>query len=61
LSGADLTGAYTLLIRIEGTDLSGVMGLTQQQLDIACGDAETKLPEGLAHPADWPCPPAEEE
>lgn len=61
MAGADMTGAYTLLIRIEGTDLSGVTGLIQQQLDIACGDMETKLPEGLARPTDWPCPPAEEE
>jgi uncharacterized protein YjbI with pentapeptide repeats len=61
LAGADLTGIYTLLTRVEGTDLSGATGLSQQQLDIACGDAETKLPEGLARPADWPCPPVEEE
>lgn len=57
LAGADLTGAYTLLTRIEGTDLSGVTGLTQQQIEIACGDVETRLPAGLAAPAAWPCPP----
>ena len=57
LAGADLAGAYTLLTRIEGTDLSGVTGLSQQQLDITCGDAETLLPEGLTAPAAWPCEP----
>ena len=30
-----------------GADLSLVTGLTQKQLDAACGDAKTKLPEGL--------------
>ncbi|MEM7070038.1 MAG: pentapeptide repeat-containing protein, partial [Pseudomonadota bacterium] len=25
------------------------------QLDIACGDADTKLPEGMTAPASWPC------
>jgi hypothetical protein len=61
MAGADLTGAYTLLMQIKGTDLSRVTGLTQQQLDIACGDAETRLPARLARPPDWPCPPGEEE
>ncbi len=61
LAGANLEGAYTLLIRVEGTDLSGVTGLSQQQLEIACGDAETRLPEGLTAPAVWPCTPADRE
>ena len=37
LSGANLTGA----------DLSGAENLTQEQLDKACGNADTMLPEGL--------------
>ena len=37
LSGADLFGA----------DLFGAKNLTQEQLDTACGDDDTKLPEGL--------------
>jgi hypothetical protein len=37
LSGAHLTGA----------NLSGAVGLTQTQLNDACGDADIKLPEGL--------------
>jgi uncharacterized protein YjbI with pentapeptide repeats len=55
LSGVDLTGAYTLLAHFEGTDLSETVGLEQEQLEIACGDAETKLPDGLTLPGSWPC------
>lgn len=55
LAGANLSGAYTYLMHIKGVDLSTVVGLTQPQLDIACGDSATILPEGLELPADWPC------
>lgn len=46
--GADLTGA-----RLDGTILSGAYlrtarGLTQAQLDTACGDRSTELPAGLS-------------
>jgi hypothetical protein len=47
LDGADLTGAKTSITSFLGTDLRHVKGLTQRQLDIACGDATTKLPPGL--------------
>ena len=47
LDGADFTGAHTSITSFLGTDLSHVKGLTQAQLDIACGDAATKLPAGL--------------
>ena len=47
LDGADLTGASTHITSFLGTDLSHVKGLTQKQLDIACGDAKTKAPSGL--------------
>ena len=43
------------LTRIEGIDLSAATGLAQWQVDMACGDANTKLPAGLTAPADWPC------
>lgn len=67
LSRADLTGATTegalnfdkafmFRTRIEGLDLSSAKGLQQAQLDLACGDDSTKLPDGLAVPANWPCP-----
>ncbi|MGF1593892.1 MAG: pentapeptide repeat-containing protein [Kiloniellaceae bacterium] len=55
LVGTDMTGAYTYLARFEATDLSRVKGLTQRQLDDACGDTGTVLPEGLTAPASWPC------
>ena len=47
LDGADLTGATTSITSFAGTDLRGVKGLTQKQLDIACSDKDTKLPAGL--------------
>jgi len=56
LSNADLTGAYLAYADLSGADLSSVnlsnadlraKGLTQKQLDEACGDADTKLPEGF--------------
>src|ERR1700748_3560871 len=39
LDGADLTGAQTNITSFLGTDLTHVKGLTQIQLDAACGDA----------------------
>lgn len=51
----DFANAFLLLARIEGLDLSAATGLEQKQIDIACGDAKTKLPPGLTAPAGWPC------
>ena len=51
----DLTDAFLFLTRLEGLDLSKATGLQQQQIDLACGDAKTKLPAGLKAPATWPC------
>jgi uncharacterized protein YjbI with pentapeptide repeats len=47
MDGADLTGAKTSITSFLGTDLRKVKGLTQKQLDVACGNAATKLPPGL--------------
>lgn len=55
LAGADFAQAFTFGAHFEKTDLSRVKGLTQEQLDVACGDAGTKLPPGLKAPASWPC------
>jgi hypothetical protein len=44
---ADLTGAKLDFASIKGADLSHVRGLTQAQLNTACSDSETKVPEGL--------------
>lgn len=47
LDDADFTGATLTIASFKGTDLSKARGLTQAQLDGACGDAETKTPAGL--------------
>ena len=52
LSGADLSGvnlfeANLSRADLSGANLSGARNLLQEQLDAACGDDETKLPEGL--------------
>jgi len=47
MDGADLTGAKTSITSFLGTDLRKVKGLTQKQLDVACGDDKTLLPPGL--------------
>ena len=48
LDGADLTAARMTITSIKGTDLTRVKGLTQSQLDVACGDAQTKVPQRFA-------------
>ena len=45
---ADFTGADLSITSLKGTDLSHAHGLTQPQLDRACGDADTKAPAGMA-------------
>jgi uncharacterized protein YjbI with pentapeptide repeats len=52
---ADFDRAFFFLTRIEGVDLAAATGLTQWQLDMACGDAKTVLPAGLKKPKAWPC------
>jgi uncharacterized protein YjbI with pentapeptide repeats len=47
LDGADLSGARLSITSIKGTDLSRARGLTQAQLDQACGDADTRVAPGL--------------
>ncbi|HEY1838057.1 MAG TPA: pentapeptide repeat-containing protein [Rhizomicrobium sp.] len=47
LDGADFTGAKLAITSFKGTDLTHAKGLTQGQLDRACGDADTKAPAGL--------------
>jgi Pentapeptide repeats (8 copies) len=54
LTRADLRDAVLSGTNLSGADLSGAKNLTQMQLDQACGDAHTKLPEGLTIK---PCPP----
>jgi uncharacterized protein YjbI with pentapeptide repeats len=54
-SPVDFDRAFFFLTRIEGVDLSTATGLSQWQLDMACGDDKTVLPGGLTKPAQWPC------
>ncbi|MER9638546.1 pentapeptide repeat-containing protein, partial [Mesorhizobium sp. M0228] len=51
----DFDRAFLFLTRIEGLDLSNSVGLSQWQLNMACGDARTELTSGLTRPEDWPC------
>lgn len=45
-AGANLSGAI-----ISGAELDSARGLTQSQLNMACGDAATTLPHGLSVPS----------
>ncbi|MEM7463398.1 MAG: pentapeptide repeat-containing protein [Pseudomonadota bacterium] len=56
----DFTGTYLYLTRFEGVDLSKAIGIQQWQIDLACGDASTKLPSGTTAPDTWPCNPEDE-
>jgi hypothetical protein len=47
LSGAFLSGANLSGADLSGANLSGAKSLTQEQLDKACGNADTKPPGGL--------------
>jgi uncharacterized protein YjbI with pentapeptide repeats len=43
LGGADLSGATLSITSIKGADLTHAKGLTQTQLDQACGDTHTRV------------------
>ena len=60
LSGAKLANARMAQVRmfrtrVEGADLSATVGLTQVQVDSACGDKQTILPKGIKTSSSWPC------
>lgn len=57
LEGANLQGANLGKTNLQGADLTETEWLTQEQLDSACGDAETNLPPGLTIK---PCPEEDE-
>lgn len=52
LRGANFAGATLAGTDFSGADMAGARGLTQGQLDRACGDGTTTLPGGLHIP---PC------
>ena len=47
LQFANLKGAYLRLAKLQGANLRYAEGLTQKQLDLACGDEKTRLPRGI--------------
>ena len=49
--GANLRGAKLSGANLSGAELDRVSDLSQAQLNVACGDAATVLPGGLAVPA----------
>ncbi len=57
LGGADLEDATFEGARLIGTDLSGAKNLTANQLEEACGDAKTRLPDYLSKVSLATCGP----
>ncbi|HYO37366.1 MAG TPA: pentapeptide repeat-containing protein, partial [Geodermatophilus sp.] len=60
--GADLFGADLRRTDLRGTglrgaDLTGALFLTRPQIAAARGDATTRLPAALVHPAHWAAAP----
>ena len=53
LKGANLKGAKLKGAKLQDTDLSAAKGLTQEQVDSAEGNENTKLPEALVRPKHW--------
>jgi uncharacterized protein YjbI with pentapeptide repeats len=57
LTKADLSRANLHSAVLNRADLGDAIGLTQTQLDEACGDADTKPPKGLTRPKPCRSPP----
>lgn len=53
LVGAHLDEANLQGTHLEGTDLSKTLGITRNQLSVACGDENTVLPQGMTRPPQW--------
>ena len=51
LQGANLRGARLSGTNLSGAEMDAARGLSQAQLNQACGDASTRLPAGLRIPA----------
>jgi len=50
LGGARMTGAVLTGANASGAEMADAVGLTQEQLNTACGDATTTLPAGMTIP-----------
>jgi uncharacterized protein YjbI with pentapeptide repeats len=48
MDGADVTDAAMVTTSVAGTDLTHATGLSQKQLDQACGDTATKVPHNMS-------------
>ncbi len=53
LSEANFSGAILFGADLSGADLSGALNLSWEQIDIAVGNTETKLPANLSMPNQW--------
>jgi uncharacterized protein YjbI with pentapeptide repeats len=53
LRGANLRGAILMAADLSGADLRDARSLTQEQINMAFGDENTKLPDHLQHPTHW--------
>lgn len=51
LQGARFVGANLAGVNFSGAEMDRAVGLSQRQLDGACGDEATRLPRGLRIPA----------
>ena len=60
LQGADLSGANLQGADLRSANLTKARGLTREQLDKACGDNKTTLPDYLADYQMKPCPTSEQ-
>ena len=50
LEHANFTGAILTGVNFSGAEMSTATGLTQRQVDAACGDESTELPRGIRIP-----------
>jgi hypothetical protein len=53
LSQADFEDAYLFQADFSGANLSEATKLTQEQIEQATGNEETKLPDHLTRPPEW--------
>jgi uncharacterized protein YjbI with pentapeptide repeats len=51
LQGANLSGATLSGTNFSGAEMDRAAGLSQRQLNSACGDSTTQLPRGMTVPA----------
>ncbi len=57
---ANLSGANLFAANLQGANLTKAKALTREQLDAACGDDSTTLPDDLADYQMKPCPTPEQ-